>query len=70
MAKVRASGRHKNGSCEKVFIAVITFLNLLLSVILAVINRQEVIHAVQENDDVKLLLTSKSATKSVPPTEK
>lgn len=66
-AKRNISGKppkRKSGTGEKIFLAVVTFLNLLLSLILAVVRRQEIIHAVQENEDVKVLLTSKRETKS------
>lgn len=63
MAKNKSNAQRKSGSGEKIFLAVITFINLLLSVILALINRREVIHAVRENDDVKVLLTAKDTSK-------
>lgn len=56
--------KRKSGSGEKIFLAVVTFFNLLLSLLLAVIRRQQVIHAVQEDENVKVLLTSQKETKA------
>lgn len=39
-------------------LAVTTCLNITLSLLLHLLHRREVLHAVEANDDVKLLLTS------------
>lgn len=58
----RASRKNHTGG--KSFLAVVTFLNLLLSLILALLNRREVIRAVRDNDEVRVLFTAKDKTKT------
>lgn len=56
--------RRRSGTAGKIFLALITFLNLLLSLLLAVQRRQEVLNAVRENEKVKVLLTAQKETKT------
>lgn len=55
----RKQARRKAGTGEKLLLASVTFLNLLLSLVLALLRRREIVRAVQEDDKVKLLLTSR-----------
>lgn len=59
--KKARSGR-KPGSTEKILGAALTCANLVLSLAVAVCNRREVIHAVQDSEDVRLLLTQRAHT--------
>lgn len=53
-----------NGMAGKLILAVVTLCNLILSLILTLENRREVLHAVQEDEGVKLLLTEEKRTKN------
>lgn len=61
-AKHRARGR--NGG--RLLLGCVTLLNVALSLILAVYNRREAIHAVrtQEGEGVQVLVTAKKQTKT------
>lgn len=59
----RKSPKKKSGTAGKLVLGAVTFCNLLLSVLLTVLRRQEVLHAVQEDEDVKVLLTTQKKTK-------
>ncbi len=56
------AGRKKGGTAGKVALAVVTCCNLVLSLLLALLRRQEIIHAVRENDEVKVLVAKKGKT--------
>lgn len=58
--------RKKRVPAGKIFLGVLTFLNLLLSLALAVVNRQQVVKAVREDEQVRLLLRSEKETKPLP----
>ncbi len=58
------SPKKKGGTAGKLILGVVTFCNLLLSVLLTVLRRQEVLHAVQEDEDIKVLLTAQKKTKT------
>ncbi len=62
--KPATAGRkpENGGTAGKLFLAIVTFLNLLLSVLAAILRRQEIIHAVQGSEDVQVLLTAKEKT--------
>lgn len=64
MGKNQKKAAQKTGTGAKLFLALVTFLNLLLSFLLAVMRRQEVIKAVEEDEKVKVLLVSQKETKS------
>ena len=53
----------KKVSAGKLLLALVTFCNLLLSLLLAVLNRQEVIRAVRREEKVEVLLSSQKETK-------
>ncbi|MFQ7107007.1 hypothetical protein [Neglectibacter timonensis] len=54
----------KKVSAGKLLLALVTFCNLLLSLLLAVLNRQEVIRAVRREEKVEVLLSSQKETKT------
>lgn len=58
MKKTGAKRKKKNSTAGKLMLAVTTCLNITLSLLLHLLHRREVLHAVEANDDVKLLLTS------------
>lgn len=53
--------RRKPSTGAKIFLAVVTCLNLMLTLALAILRRVEVIHAIEGDEDVKVLLTSAAA---------
>lgn len=56
-------GKAKRGGGTKGYLAlgIVTMIDLALSLLLSLLNRREVLHAVQEDGDVRLLLTEKAA---------
>lgn len=65
MKKVQAKGKLRQSPKGKLLLAAVTFCNLLLTLLLAVLRRQEVIHAVQgEEEKIKVLLTAQKSTKT------
>lgn len=64
MAK-RKGARRKPQKWEKLFYVAFTCVNLVLSVLLAALNRREILHAVQGDDEVRLLLMQKPETRTV-----
>ncbi len=58
----RKKSKPGSGTAGKLTLAIVTCLNLGLGVALSVLNRREIIHAVQEDEDVKVLLTTKGKT--------
>lgn len=64
MKKVQAKRRSRQFQKGKLLLAVVTFCNLLLTLLLAVFRRQEVIHAVRgEEEQIQVLLTTQKDTK-------
>ena len=59
----KSGARRKPGTGAKIFLAVVTFLNLLLTLALALLRRAEIVHAIEGDEDVKLLLTTQAAKK-------
>lgn len=53
----RNGARRKPGTGAKIFLAVVTCVNLALSLALALLRRVEVIHAIEGDEDVKVLVT-------------
>lgn len=51
-------------STADVLVALLTFLNLLLTVALHLINRREILHAVQDDEETKVLLSTASEVKA------
>lgn len=62
MKKTGAGRKRKSSTAGKLMLAVVTCLNITLSLALHLLRRQEVLHAVEENDDIKLLLTAAKKT--------
>lgn len=54
--KGSAARRHKPSTGARLTLAIVTLLNLALTLALALVRRQEVLRAVNENGQVKLLL--------------
>ncbi len=61
--KGNGAGRKKPSPKSQAFLAVVTCIDLLLSLLLAVFHRLEVIHAVQNDEDVQVLLRTQKETK-------
>lgn len=59
----KAPAKWKSGRAGKLTLAIVTCCNLILSVTLHLLRRQEVLHAVEGDEGVKLLLTEKKRTK-------
>ncbi|NBK78243.1 hypothetical protein D5272_06475 [bacterium D16-76] len=57
----KSGARRKPGTGAKIFLAVVTFLNLLLTLALALLRRAEIVHAIEGDEDVKVLVTSAAA---------
>lgn len=62
MKKTGTGRKRKSSTAGKLMLAVVTCLNITLSLALHLLRRQEVLHAVEENDDIKLLLTAAKKT--------
>lgn len=62
--------RQKKTTAADVALALLTCLNLLLTVVLHLLHRQEILHAVQNDDEVAVLLTARSETKTEKSAEK
>ena len=61
--KKSGAKRKKHGKISGLILAVVTCCNLVLSVLLHILRRQEILHAVESDEGVKLLLTEKKITK-------
>lgn len=53
----QGAARRKPSQAGKIFLAVMTFLNLLLTLALAFQRRREIVHAIEGDGGVKLLVT-------------
>lgn len=56
--------RRKKPIWGKVLFAFLTFLNILLAVVLKVTDRQQVLKAVKDEEEVRLLLCTEKQTKT------
>ncbi|MCI9544223.1 MAG: hypothetical protein HFE93_08535 [Acutalibacter muris] len=56
MKKRRGAGRGKPGTGPKLLLAIVTCVNLILTLLLAVMRRQDTLRAIQGEDGLKLLL--------------
>ena len=59
----KQGARRRPGTGAKIFLAVVTCVNLMLILALSILRRVEVIHAIEGDEDVKLLLTTQAAKK-------
>lgn len=59
----KQGARRRPGTGAKIFLAVVTCINLMLTLALSILRRVEVIHAIEGDEDVKLLLTTQAAKK-------
>ena len=59
----KQGARRRPGTGAKIFLAVVTCVNLMLTLALSILRRGEVIHAIEGDEDVKLLLTTQAAKK-------
>lgn len=59
----KKKSKKKSGIFGKLVLALVTCVNLVLSVLLHLLRRQEVLHAVQGSDEIKVLLETKPKTK-------
>ena len=57
----RQGARRRPGTGAKIFLAVVTCVNLMLTLALSILRRVEVIHASEGDEDVKLMLTTQAA---------
>ena len=64
MKKSGTKRKKKNGKISGLILAVVTFFNLVLTVLLHILRRQEILHAVDSDEGVKLLLTENKITKN------
>ena len=62
----RAPRARSRGSGGKLLLGIITLLNVALSLALAIVRRDELLHAVrsQDGEEVRVLLTAKKQTKT------
>ncbi len=56
MKKRGGAGRGKPGTGPKLLLAIVTCVNLILTLLLAVMRRQDTLRAIQGEDGLKLLL--------------
>ncbi len=61
--KKKNGARRRPSTKGKIFLAVVTCINLALSLALSLLRRAEVIHAIEGDEDVKVLLTWEAAKK-------
>lgn len=54
----KSGARRRPGTGAKIFLAVVTFLNLLLTLALSLLRRAEIVHAIEGDEEVKVLVTS------------
>lgn len=54
----KSGARRRPGTGAKIFLAVVTFLNLLLTLALSLLRRAEIVHAIEGDEEVKVLITS------------
>ena len=59
----KQGARRRPGTGAKIFLAVVTCVNLMLTLALSILRRVEVIHGIEGDEDVKLLLTTQAAKK-------
>ncbi len=59
----KQGARRRPGTGAKIFLAVVTCVNLMLTLALSILRLVEVIHAIEGDEDVKLLLTTQAAKK-------
>ena len=59
----KQGARRRPGTGAKIFLAVVTCVNLMLTLALSILRRVEDIHAIEGDEDVKLLLTTQAAKK-------
>lgn len=59
----KQGARRRPDTGAKIFLAVVTCVNLMLTLALSILRRVEVIHAIEGDEDVKLLLTTQAAKK-------
>lgn len=62
MRKQRGAGRRKSGTGPRLALAVVTCINLALTLILAVMRRQDTLKALRGDGRVKLLLEQADGT--------
>ncbi len=59
----KKGARRKPSTGSKIFLAVVTCVNLMLTLALSILRRVEVIHAIEGDEDVKVLITAEAAKK-------
>lgn len=62
MKKRSGAGRKKPGTGPRLALAIVTCLNLTLTLILAVMRRQDTLKAVRDGGKLKLLLEQRDST--------
>lgn len=53
----KQGARRKPSTGAKIFLAVVTCVNLMLTLALSILRRVEIIHAIEGDEDVKVLIT-------------
>ena len=62
--KKNGAGRKKPASnIAKLILAAVTCVNLILSLLISLLHRQEIIHALENDEGVKVLLTTDAKDK-------
>jgi len=59
----RNGARRKPSTGAKICLAVVTCINLMLTLALSILRRVEIIHAIEGDEDVKVLITAEAAKK-------
>ena len=54
--------KKKQSPGAQLFLALVVLLQIVFTLLLHIVNRQETLKAVKENEDIKLLLKSKEKT--------
>lgn len=59
------AGRREKSTWQDMVLAIVTCINLLLSLLIAIFHRQEVLKAVTSDDGLKVVLSTKNETKEM-----
>ncbi len=60
----KAPVKRKSSRAGRLVLAIVTCCNLVLSVALHLMRRREILHAVETDEGVRLLITSRKETKA------
>ena len=57
--------KKKSGTAAKIVICVFTLINVILSIIVRIYDRKEIIKAISDDDKVKAIIVKEKTTKTV-----